>query len=142
MFEFLKKAELDPAPLEFGPIKGRDRIQIAATLKVMGQGTPMTTPILPTDILESGETSLDGDVVCRHVFGVIKSLFDSPAVRPLMQQAQLVGTMSDELDVRHVNEYVCTHLMCSNLHLIRSRGGIRRATRGQGRKPLCETLRE
>lgn len=97
MFDFLKKNNSDA--LEFGPVVGRDRIQITATLKCSGQGSPMATQALPSDVLESAGTSLNGNDVCHHVFRVVQSLFVAPTLRPLMQSAQIVGVMSDELCV-------------------------------------------
>lgn len=59
----------------------------------------MAVQALPSDVLNSIGTSLNGNAVCRHVFGIIQSLFDGPALKPLMKKAQVVGVMSDELRV-------------------------------------------
>lgn len=99
MFDFLLRTNPDALALEFGPISGRDRIQITATLKYRGQGSPMAAQALPSDVLESVGTALNGNDVCRHVFRIIQSLFDRPALKPLMKKAQVVGVMSDALYV-------------------------------------------
>lgn len=94
MFEFLKKKKSDLLPLEFGPVSSRDRIQISATLNCNGQGKPMAAQKLPPDVLESAETSLNSNDVCRHLFRIVQSLFDSPKLKPLMAKAQVVGVMT------------------------------------------------
>lgn len=108
MFDFLQKSASDALPLEFGPITGRDRIQITATLKCNAQGAPMVSQALPFDVLESVGTSLNGNDVCRHVFRIIQSLFDNPALKPLTKKAQVVGVMSDEL---------CVNGLATRLHI-------------------------
>lgn len=108
MFDFLKKNNSDAPALEFGPVMGRDRIQITATLKCNYQGAPIAAQALPSDILMSVGTSLNGNDVCRHVFGIIQSLFDDRVPKSLSKKAQVVGVMSDEL---------CVNGLATRLHI-------------------------